>query len=151
MLFQSGESLTEALREAGMLQDMKRKDGVAEPNCTVFAKVVEYFAQIVYVILRPAGHAPHPEFHDPLCTCAYFCRYAGCEHVEYVKMLALRLRPATSSAVTLPVQKRRGRKRGQTLTVRGAARAQKRWRSVCWVGQAMGAQVVWLAIEPRAG
>ena len=49
--------------------------------------------------------------------------YAGCEHVEYIKMLDLRLRPATSSQTTLPMQKRRGRKRGQTLTVRGAVSA----------------------------
>ena len=67
MIFQSGEALTQALRQAGMLQDMKRTDGVAEANCTVFSKVIRYFAHIVYVIVRPGGYAPHPEFHDPLC------------------------------------------------------------------------------------
>ena len=120
------EALTQALREAGLLQDMKRSDGVAQTNCTVFSQVLRYFAN---VIIRPAGYAPHPEFHDPLCTCPCFCRYAGCEHVEYIKMLDLRLRPASSSQSTLPVQKRRGRKRGQTLTQRGATRAEKHTRT----------------------
>ena len=81
------------------------------------------FHQICYVIVRKPGHAPHPHISQPLCTCVSYCRYASCEHVEYVKMLNLRLREATSTRDTLPENKRRGRKRGQTLTERGAAKA----------------------------
>ena len=83
---------------------------------------------IVGVLVRPPHHEPHAGFLDPMCNCVTFCRYGGCEHVEYVKMLDVRLRPATVFQATLPVLQRRGRKRGSTVTKRGAAQADARMR-----------------------
>ena len=101
-------------------------DGLGEasvPDCTSLSLVLQYFVNIAYVILRKPGHAPHPTISEPLCTCLCYCRYAGCEHVEYAKFRTFRA--ATSTVDALPELKRRGRKRGKTLTQRGAAKAKR--------------------------
>ena len=123
MLFLAGDSLLEVLRCVGILQDFPLVEGHHVKNCLVYSEVQKYFAKIRYVFVKPAGHPPHPRCAGFLCTCISYCRYAGCEHVEFTKILNLRLRPATSSAEQLPVQRKRGRKRGQTLTARGESKA----------------------------
>ena len=95
------------------------------PDCTSLSLVLLYFVNIAYVILRKPGHAPHPTISEPFCTCVCYCRYASCEHVEYAKFRTFRLRAATSTVDALPELKRRGRKRGKTLTQRGAAKAKR--------------------------
>jgi len=129
MLSLGGETLQKEMVRVGILTNMKASSGVLVRRCTSLANVLRFFKNMCFVFVRPAHHPPFPTFADPLCSCTCFCRYAGCEHVEFAKMLDLRLRPATSSAEQLPVQRQRGRKRGQTLTVRGDARAKRRYIS----------------------
>jgi len=124
MLCTHGQDLHKLLRSAGILVDMKGVDGTAIPSCAQMSLVKEFFVDLVFVVLREDGHPPAPFFPGPLCTCVPFCRYAGCEHVEYVKCVDFPLRKATSTADSLPVQQRRGRKRGPT-TARAKAKAVK--------------------------
>ena len=125
MLSLGGDALQTELVRVGILTDMKASSGVVVRRCTSLEKVLRFFKNMCFVLVRPAHHPPFPTFAGPLCSCTCFCRYAGCEHVEFAKMLDLRLRPATSSAEQLPVQRQRGRKRGQTLTARGDAKAKR--------------------------
>ena len=131
MLFQGGKDLLTALRAATMLRSYEAEDGTSTDDCTSLSVVMQYFTNIVYVILRSPGHAPHAHIAEPLCTCVSYCRYAGREHVEYVKTLSVRLRPATTTTDTLPELKRRGRKRGHTLTKRGEAKAKAKATAKC--------------------
>ena len=123
MLTLGGTKLHEEVVRVGILTDMESESGVLVPQCTSLSQVIRFFQKMCFVWVRPAHYPPLPTFTDPLCSCACFCKYAGCEHVEFTKMLDLRLRPATSSAEQLPVQRKRGRKRGQTLTARGESKA----------------------------
>ena len=103
-------------------------DGLGEaslPDCTSLSMVLQCFVNIACVILRKPGHAPHPTISEPLCTCLCYCRYAGCEHIEYAKFRTFRLRAVTSTVDALPELKRRGRKRWKILTQRGAAKAKR--------------------------
>ena len=105
-------------------QDVKVEGGdEVIRDCTHMVAVKAHFVDIAFVFVRPPGYHPHPLFHGHLCSCVGFARYAGCEHVEFCNMLDLRLKSATSLAYTLPTQAVRGRKPGQTLTIRGAAKA----------------------------
>ena len=130
MLFQGGVGLLRSLRSEGMLSDVRSGSGKIHQDCAQLSKILRYFVQTVYVLVRKPGHAPHACHPGPLCTCVCFCRYCGCEHVEYVKFLDLRLQKATYSADALPELKRRGRKRGVTMTQRapseGSAKKKKR-------------------------
>ena len=127
MMFLGGQALVNSLREHGLLQIMESSDSAeSAADCTFLSAVLRYYVNISYVIVRAPGHGPHEQICEPLCTCAVYCGYGGCEHVEFVKTLNLRLRPATASLDALPVLKRRGRKPGHTLTQRGAERAEKR-------------------------
>ena len=110
LLFQSDDALRIALRKVGALQSCTTNDGSTLTDSVSLSAVLKVFHQICYVIVRKPGHAPHPHISEPLCTCVSCCRYASCEHVEYVKMLNLRLREATSTKDTLPENKRRGPK-----------------------------------------
>ena len=122
MLFLGGPELLQALREATLLRDLTHDNGDVAPNCTFLSEVLKFFVNTVYVLVREPGHEPHPSIPQPICTCTSCCRYGGCEHIEFIKMLDLRLRKATTTTDTMPELKRRGRKRGSTLTNRSAAR-----------------------------
>ena len=122
MVTAHGEALQDLLHASGILSDIVGTDGVVTPHCTNMALVKTYLIDFAFVILRPDGQPPAPSFTGPLCTCVPFCRYAGCEHVEYVKCQDFPLRKATSTAASLPVQQKRGRKRGP-LTVRAKVKA----------------------------
>ena len=105
-------------------QDVKVEGGdKVIRDCTHMAAVKAHFVDIALVFVRPPGYPPHPLFHGHLCSCVGFARYAGCEHVEFCNMLDLRLNTASSLPHTLPTQAVRVRKPGQTLTLRGAAKA----------------------------
>ena len=124
MLYLGGKALEDALVAGGVLVDLSHvHSGASVPKCTSLKKVIDYFQRYVYVFAKTQGHPPCPKWNGLICTCEHFCRYQGCEHVEYVKMLELRLRPSSSSVDVLPVVARRGRVQGTAMTQRGAARA----------------------------
>lgn len=121
----AGLALEAALRECGILCSLVDPATKSEAVCTMIHKVNEIFHGVRYVIVAAPGTGPWPRFRSPMCTCPHFGRYAGCEHAEFVKMLDLRLRPATSFPEALPVLRRKGRKPGVNLTMRGAALKEK--------------------------
>jgi hypothetical protein len=125
MLTLGDTALQEEVVRVRILTDMESESGVLVRQCTSLSQVIRFFQKMCFVWVRPAHYPPLPTFTDPLCSFACFCRYAGCEHVEFTKMLDLRLRQATSSAEQLPVQRKRGRKRGRTLTARGESEARR--------------------------
>ena len=117
LLFQGRTSLLHNLRRHGLFCDDEAK-GDLHTDCTGFSRVLRFFVNTVHVILRCPGHAPHPQHPRSICTCKWFCRERGCEHVEYVKCWDVQLRAKTNSADVLPVLTRSGRKRGTIPTPR---------------------------------
>ena len=112
MLGANGASLATMLRDTGIWCDMPGPDGATIHDCSKMSKVKEYFVDMAFVFVRAPGHGPWPCFPGLLCTCRHFGRYAGCEHIEFAKTIDLPLRKATSTTDSLPVQQKRGRKRG---------------------------------------
>ena len=123
MLFEGGDELLRSLRTEGILRTYETDDGEQLHDCTCLGAVLQYFVNIVYVFVRSPGASPHAHIPEPFCKCGRHCRYAGCQHAEYVKTFSVRLRAASTSTDNLPEIRRRGRKLGQTLTQRGAANA----------------------------
>jgi len=112
LLFAYGDELTSLLLQGGLLQDMSGPAGVR--RCTQMAKVNDHFVRLCYVCVSKGEAFPFPAMPSPVCTCMVCSRYASCEHIEYVKMLDLRLRAATSFPEAIPLQRAVGRKRGTT-------------------------------------
>lgn len=128
MLFSKGHDLERLLMQNELLQDMEdasTPSGVR--RCTSMHHVRQYFVDVCYVIVSKAALLPFRACPDGQCTCFVFCRYGDCEHAEFVRMLPLRVRSATSSGHMVPTQKKRGRKRGPT-TQRAKATASKKQR-----------------------
>ena len=114
MLFAKGIVLKNLLLTHGLLvaEEDQRADGSKGESRTVtkIAAVNAFFNNICYVCVSKVDKFPFPPCREPMCTCATFCRYGDCEHAEYVRMIDLRLRCATSSPESLPMQRKRGRK-----------------------------------------
>ncbi len=118
LLLAHGAALKTLLLDGGLLQTRSKheeKDATANYICTELGRARVHFEKIAYVIVATGLAAPFPAAHEPLCTCAGYASAGGCEHVEYVKMLHLRLRAATSFPEAIPTQRPRGRKRGTTV------------------------------------
>ena len=111
LLFQGRTSRLHNLRRHRLLCD-DEATGDLHTDCTGFSRVLRFFVNTVHVKLRCPQHP------RPICTCKWFCRERGCEHVEYVKFWDVQLRAKTNSADVLPVLKRCGRKRGTIPTPR---------------------------------
>ncbi len=120
----TGDLLEQKLRGLGLLEPMAAGAGDTHMlECTRVGRVRALLVNVAYVIVKAARRPPYPLLPGPLCTCSQFCRYAGCEHVEFIKMLDLRLRAASSFPEALPVLRTRGRKPGTRLTQRSEAKA----------------------------
>jgi hypothetical protein len=119
LLTMTGEALNTELLKCGLLENMFCASTGHTMTCTRLSRVNAMFQALQYVLVRTAGMMPWPLHLDPVCTWPGFARYGGCEHVEFTKMLDLRLRPQTSNPQTLPVLRKKGRKAGNCLTRRG--------------------------------
>ena len=109
MLFSAGEDLRELLKDGGLLQEQPCKDGVGR-LCTCTGRVRATFQNLACVIVSREATYYRNCRHGPICTCTWFCRYAGCEHVTFAKFLNLRLLPADpAERMTLTAPQRRGR------------------------------------------
>ena len=108
MLFQTGHVLEQSLLEAGLLEDVVCADHVRR-IVTHTPKVNDTFLRIAYVIVSQETTIFNNCRHGPICTCRWFCRYAGCEHTEFVRSIGLRLLPADYALMTVPGSMPRGR------------------------------------------
>ena len=96
-----------------------------EVTCTVIKEVTKHFVDHCYVCVSKTAAFPFAPCPNGQCTCDVYSRYGDCEHAEFVRMLAIRVRQPTVSGDSIPIQRKRGRKPGSS-TSRGKARAQKR-------------------------
>ena len=126
MLKASGEALEALMLEANILQDVEVASAASTSlRCTFLASVLKHFVDIVYVFVRKSGSV-HPmcsSWASDLCTCAAYCHYSGCEHVEYVKFVNLRCRPRERIEHAMPVPKRRSRRAPSPRSRTGRERA----------------------------
>jgi hypothetical protein len=130
ILFSSGDELRQRLLDAGLLEEMPAKDRRRKTFlCTKLARVNAVFNNIAYVIISADTCIFRACQRGPVCTCKWFCRHAGCEHVEYVAMLTLRLQqnPRHGNPQEIPATRSRGRKRESTrvLPAENFAKASK--------------------------
>ena len=120
MIFSSGAELENLFLTHKLLEDFTDAGGTKR-RCTQIGPTNRIFKDYCYVCVSKVSMPPfRSAANNPTGTCSSFARYGGCEHVEYVKMLQLRVRDATLSTDTLPMQRKRGRKPGP-ITARGKA------------------------------
>ena len=120
LLFSSGDELQARLTDAGLLQARHATNNKKHHFLgTQMHRVNAVFNNIAYVIISSDASIFRACTRGPVCTCKWFCRHAGCEHVEYVAMLSLRLeeRPRHACPQEIPGTRPRGRKRGATVVV----------------------------------
>ena len=118
MLFAAGLDLQDMLVDGGLLQNTKCLDG-AQRLCTCTARVRATFAHLCYVIVSKESKFYKNCRHGPICTCKWFCRYSGCEHVDFTRFLNLRLLPAGPDDI--PSMIATHRKRGRPLGMKKVA------------------------------
>jgi hypothetical protein len=126
LLFASGKELEERLLDAGLFKKTTAsKDSKYKFLGTQMHRVNAVFNNIAYVIISADASIFRACTRGPVCTCKWFCRYAGCEHVEYVSMLTLRLQkePRHQDPQEIPATRPRGRKRGATVVASSATQA----------------------------
>ena len=119
-LFSSGVELQRRLQAAGVLKKFSVPSNTKQKYLgTQVRRVNAVFNDIAYVIISSDASIFRACARGAACTCKWFCRHAGCEHVEYVSMLALRLQkqPKYPNPQELPGTRPRGRKRGSHLVV----------------------------------
>ena len=122
MLFLAGSDLQHILLDGGLLYATRCNDGV-ERLCTSTARVRATFENLCYVIIsKDSTYYKNCSF-GPVCTCQWFCRYARCEHLTFVRHLGLRLLPADWVPSTVPSTQKHGR--SVTTIKRTAKKVQK--------------------------
>ena len=120
LLFSSGEELRQRLVNAGLLQQaVAKQDEKKIVLATSISRVNAVFNNLAYVIISAETQMFRACRRGPVCTCKWFCRYGGCEHVEYVAMLELRLQktPRHGNPQVVPGTCARGRKRKASVAM----------------------------------
>ena len=118
LLFSSSEELRQLLLDSGVLEQRIAVNGKKHKFLsTQMHRVNALLNNIAYVVISSDARIFRACARGPACTCKWFCCYAGCEHVEYVAMLPLRLEahPRHANPQAIPGTRPRGRKRGATL------------------------------------
>ena len=99
ILFASGCELQHRLLDAGLLEKESASGNKKQTFLsTRMSRVNAVLNNLAYVIVTADTRFFRAAARGPVCTCKWFCRYAGCEHVEYVAMLNLRLITAKTQA-----------------------------------------------------
>ena len=84
-------------------------------NCLRYAPVQACTSLILYIRYHLSdGRCTFTFHHKQFLILTFYLTFqdAGCEHIEFTKMHELDVHPATSNPDSLPVQRRRCRKRG---------------------------------------
>lgn len=127
MLQAHGQSLENLPLEPGLLERMALDD--QQPGSRLLRSrigvIKKHFVDVFYVFVPAAGHEAPVGCRTMVCTCESHCRYEGCERIEFLRVLDLRLRAKESSPDDLPTQRRHGRKPGPKKTIRGEQTATK--------------------------
>jgi len=110
-----GQELVDCLLEGGLLFEHRGLDGSVH-RLTRQRRVREHFVDVVYIVdCRDAAHMAgfRRSAQNPFCTCIWYARYGGCEHIKFMTWIATPLTPQPKpSPHNIPLKKRQGRTRG---------------------------------------
>lgn len=113
LLRMHGQELLDTLLEGGLLYESQGIDGIRR-NFTRQGRVRDHFVDLAYIVTcRNAEDMAG--FRNPtratFCTCIWYARYCGCEHLKYMTWIATPLNPQPQpSPLEIPLQRKRGRK-----------------------------------------
>ena len=115
LLFLFGDDLRQLLVDGGLLATVEADQQTIW--VTSLGRVHDHFNVISYVIVSKSETAFPGSCGGPLCTCKWFARYGGYEHIEYSCMLDLRLQRRSDdyNPQSIPTTRRKGRKKGVAL------------------------------------
>ena len=106
-----GQELVDCLLEGGLLFEHQCLDGSIR-HLTRQSRVREHFVDVVYVVdCRDAAHMEgfRLSTQNPFCTCIWYSRYSGCEHIKYMTWVATALTPQPKPGPqNIPLKKKRG-------------------------------------------